>query len=365
MGDILKARLLDMGTVSCLRSQSIYHAVTDCMQPDGEVTISLMRPNAPYVSIGYFQEAEQEVDLAYCADHRMPVIRRHVGGGAVLLDGNQLFFHVILPQAKAQALGLPATLGERFAFLARPPIAAYQRLGVPANFRPINDIHVNGRKIGGTGVGEIGAGLVFAGSMMLDFDTRLMARVLKLPDEKMRDKVNQSLNDYMTTLTKEKGAAPPLAEVADALVNAFEETFGLDLIPSLPTAEEMEAVYRWDETLSSPEWFNQVRLKEQPTRSVKISSSVRVLQGAHKAPGGMIRVTLRVVDDVIDDVLISGDFPVSPQAALADVTGAFTGLKFSPAAIEGAVRQVFGRGGFDMAGVGEADFQTVFQRVVA
>lgn len=360
----MKARLLDMGSVSPLRSQSIYHAITSCMRPDSDVAITLMRPNARYVSIGYFQEAGREVDLAYCAENRLPVIRRHVGGGAVLLDEDQLFFHVMLPSARAREFGLPLNLRERFEYLARPPIAAYRELGVEADFKPINDIHVKGRKIGGTGVGEIEEGLVFAGSMMFDFNTTLMARVLNIPDEKMRDKISESLESYMSTMVKELGMRPALEIVAEALTKAFEQTYGLELIPSMPTPEEMDALYQWDEQLIDEQWLHGVRLKPEKHRAVKIAAEVHVLHAQHKAPGGLIRATVRVANGQIEDVLISGDFPVTPKDALHSLAARFEGANLDRSELEKRIAAAFDSRSFEFAGVEAADFSTLFQQII-
>lgn len=368
----MKARLLDMGMVGPLRSQSIYHAITDCMQPDSDVVISLMRPSRPYVSIGYFQEAAREVELDFCEQRGMPVIRRHVGGGAVLLDRDQLFFHIVLPRARAREFGLPAALGDRFAYLAAPPIEAYRRLGVPAEFRPVNDIHVRGRKIGGTGVGEIGEGIVFAGSMMFDFDTALMARVLKVPDEKLRDKIAGSMEQYMTTLRKELGDKPPLAEVAETLAAAFEQVYGLELVPSMPTPDEVDAMVRWDRVLSDPDWLHAVRLPGDPagdaddaaSRDVKIAAHVRVLHAQHKAPGGMVRLTARVVEGRVDDLLISGDFPVAPKTALTDLAEHLRGAPVALEALGERLEEAWRQGAIETAGVQPEDFGTLFQQLV-
>ncbi len=69
----MKVRLLDMGMVSPLRSQSIYHGITATMTPGADPAILLCRPKSTYVSIGYFQEAGMEVDLAFCDENNIPV----------------------------------------------------------------------------------------------------------------------------------------------------------------------------------------------------------------------------------------------------------------------------------------------------
>src|SRR3972149_4838367 len=102
-------RLLDLGTVDPLRSQTIFHAVGYAMTDGSPDTIMLISPDAPYVSIGRHQDVDREVDRAVCAELGFPVIRREVGGGAVYLDGNQLFTQWIFA-----AEHLPATVEERF-----------------------------------------------------------------------------------------------------------------------------------------------------------------------------------------------------------------------------------------------------------
>src|SRR3972149_1363713 len=104
----MRVRLLDLGTVPYLESQTIFHAVAYAMQDGDPDTISLMSPGSPYVSIGFHQEADKEIDLDYCRANDIPVLRREVGGGAAYLDGGQLFGPFIsdteLPHRQAEEL---------------------------------------------------------------------------------------------------------------------------------------------------------------------------------------------------------------------------------------------------------------------
>src|SRR6266536_2178521 len=144
-------RLLDLGALSPLRSQTVYHAVAYALTPESLDTIILVNSRQPYVCIGYHQDLDKEVDMAACQARALPILRREVGGGAVYLDSGQVFTQWIF-----QRDHLPHDLEARFALYVRPLVETYQALGIHAYHRPINDIHVDGKKIGGTGAARLG-----------------------------------------------------------------------------------------------------------------------------------------------------------------------------------------------------------------
>src|SRR5512147_2824077 len=228
-----KIRLLYMEGVSPLRSQTVYHAVGYAMREDTPDTIILVSPSDPYVCIGYHQDIEKEVDLEYCAAHRLPVYRREVGGGAVYLDSGQLFTQWIFHREN-----LPASLEERFKLYIDPLVATYQALGINATHRPINDVHVNGKKIGGTGAAQMGIAEILVGSLMYTFDKKTMSQVLKVPSEKMRDKIFESLEAYMTTMTEQLGSMPDRVMVTDLYIKKVAEALGAEIYEGEWTAEE-------------------------------------------------------------------------------------------------------------------------------
>jgi ferredoxin len=129
--------------VQCAGSRDQTLGVGYAMKPGTPDTIILAGPTDPYVCIGYHQELEKEVDVDYCREHGLPIYRREVGGGAVYLDQGQVFTQWIF-----HGHNLPASLDERFALYIRPLVDTYQSFGIPAHHRPVNDIHVQGKKSG-------------------------------------------------------------------------------------------------------------------------------------------------------------------------------------------------------------------------
>ena len=255
---MVETRLLDLGTVSALRSQTLFHAIAETAAADDAPTLCVLSPDAPYVSIGYHQDAAEEIDLDFCRERAVAVLRRRVGGGAVLLDADQLFFHLILPERSLERLGLSARLDRRYRELAAPALMAYRRLGLAAEFRPPNDLFAGGRKIGGTGAASIGEAFVFVGSLMRRFDHALMARVLRFEDEALRDRVARSIENGVTSIERELGAAPAMDDVRRALLEGFREAMPVAFVERPLAPAELDAIARLDAEFPGDDWLHHV-----------------------------------------------------------------------------------------------------------
>ncbi len=319
-------RLLNLGLVPPIRSQTIYHAVGHAMDADTPDTIILVAPDHPYVCIGYHQDLEREVDLDYCRDHGLPVTRREVGGGAVYLDAGQLFVQWVLHRD-----ALPPSLEAKFDLYIRPLVETYQALGIPAYHRPVNDIHVAGKKIGGTGAAQMGEAEVLVGSLMFTFDKATMARVLKVSSEKMRDKIFESLEQYMTTMAEQLPALPDRAAVADLYLARAAAALGRQIVPGEPTAAELALATELDARFVSDEWLYQKGTLRRT--GVKIHEDVHVAEGVFKAPGGLIRATVRVRQGRVDGLELAGDFTMFPAGAISGLQAAALGAELARAVL--------------------------------
>ena len=135
-----------LGPIDSIFTQSLWHAAA-LLRSKGVIQrniLSINWPTYPIVSCGYHQIVSQAVDLDYCNTHHIPVIRRAVGGGAVYLDSNQLFYHFIL---HTDTSNIPRSVKGFYHTLLKPVVQTYRDLGVNATYKPINDILVNNRKI--------------------------------------------------------------------------------------------------------------------------------------------------------------------------------------------------------------------------
>lgn len=321
-------RVIDAGYVEPLQSMAIFHAIAATMQPGDSPVLTLVNPTRPFVSVGLHQDIEIEVDTAYCARAGLPILRRDVGGGAVYLNRDQMFFHFIYPYQEA-----PARVEAIYQYFMAPVLATYQSLGVPAVFRPVNDIHVHGRKIGGTGSARIENATVMVGSFMFDFDMDTMVQCLKVSSEKFRDKLRQGMQDYMTTLTRELGVPPERDAVKQGFLDAIRQHLQREPEISHLTAAERASLADVEQWLQDPEWVQQKGRKLVPT-GVKIAAGTYLVEGVHKARGGLIRTRMLLRDHCLEDLEISGDFTVLPADGVERLAAALRGVRL-PAAGEG------------------------------
>jgi len=349
MEDKVKVRLLDLGQVSYLRSQTVYHGVAYAMDEASPDTITLMSPAEPYVCVGYHQEVEKEIGVEYCRAHDIPILRREVGGGAVYLDSGQLFWHVIFHRER-----VPRQVEEIYRLFLQGPVEAHRAMGIPAYHRPVNDIQVEGRKIGGTGAANIGQAVVVAGSLIFDFNYELMASVLKVPSEKFRDKVYRSLQEYLTTIRRELGRkAPSPEEGKEILIEKFAETLGVEIERGELTRREEEVISQLDARFLSEEWIYQKG--GLPKEGVKIAEGVQVLEATYNAPGGLIRATARLRDDRIDDLTLSGDFFFYPAEQLALLEETLEGAALKEEELKARISDFYAINGIQSPGVAVED----------
>lgn len=339
------------GKVSWLESQLIYHAMASL----GREGLILLSPETPYVCVGYHQDVDQEVDLEFCRAGGIPMFRRQVGGGAVFLDGRQYFFQLVLRRENPL---VPPRRELFYRTFLQPVIQVYRRIGIPAEYKPVNDVIVETRKISGTGVGEIEDCIVFVGNLIYDFDYAAMSRVLKIPDEKFRDKVKKTIEENLSTIRRELGPEQAESWTEPALNALLIEEFQGILGPLEPRGrdraldDKIEELTSW---MHSEAWLHR-QGRRRNRREITIRSGVRVVHRMHKAAGGLIRAVFELRDGRYADVSLSGDWFCYPPDALGRLETMLEGR--APQEVPEIVDRFY-EGVVETPGVGREDWLAV------
>ena len=333
----------NLGTVAWQESQLYYHALAHL----GRSGLLLLQPASPYVCLGFHQDARKEVDLDYVRQAAIPLFRREVGGGAVYLDRGQLFYQFVFHKDDP---ALPASKDAFYRTFLAPAVKTFRDFGLDAAFKPVNDILVNGRKISGNGAAEIGDSVVLVGNFMMDFNYDQMTRVLRVPDEKFRDKIHKSLQENLTTMGRELGEAPAMETIADRLLANSAELVGGWEPAKIDDEIRAKADELW-EIYGQRDWtfFNDVR--QETGREVKIAEGVTVVQKAVKLPGGLVHLTADKRDGRIYGIHLSGDFFIYPQHAVPELEAALEGAEFDMAALAETIADFFKTHGIEAPGI--------------
>lgn len=341
-----KMHLFDLGELPYQQSMLIFHTLAR-MNVEGLVLVS---PKEPFISVGYFQNLEKEVDIEYCKKEGLPIFRREVGGGTVYLDKDQIFYHTIWNKDNPI---FPKRVSDIYKFLSVPPIDTYEEFGIQTKFREVNDIvTTQGRKIAGLGGADIDDSMVFVGSMMMDFDYERMSKAIKVPDEKFRDKVFKTIEENVTTMKRELDRLPPRQMIIDELVKRYEGQIG-KLTPVKLNDDIVQKMTELAVWFSSPEFM--YRKTPSIPKGVKIREGVELIYEMYKAQGGLIRSAQEVQDNRLNDIDISGDFSLYPKRELGELESALKGTDREKSDITATVQEFYEESEVETPGVKPKD----------
>ncbi|MEJ2757434.1 MAG: lipoate--protein ligase [Anaerolineales bacterium] len=333
--------------VSWEHSQTLYHAAAYL----GREALFILRPATPYICIGCHQDAKVVIDMDFAGRANIPVFRREVGGGAVYLDGDQLFYQLVIRADRPEVPSRKKTFYEKF---LQPVIDTYRAFGVDAVYKPVNDIIANQRKISGNGAAEINEMVILVGNFIIDFPYEMMSKTLRVPDEKFRDKVYKTLNDNLTTMIRETGNAPSTEALGKDVIARFTHILGEG---EFKTEIDDELRKKADELFAemhTPEFLFE-NDRRTPDTSVKIREGVYVVRNAYKADGGLIQVTAVKIGDILKDVHISGDFFFYPAADLSELEDALQGVSAEQDVVVEAIREFYAQREIESPGVEPED----------
>lgn len=334
--------------VSWEHSQSIYHAAAYL----GRDALFILRPATPYISIGCHQDANVVIDMAFAEAHQIPVFRREVGGGAVYLDGEQLFYQLVV---RADHPEVPHRKKDFYEKFLQPVIETYRAFGVDAVYKPVNDIITNRRKISGNGAAEINDMFILVGNFIMDFPYEMMTKCLRVPDEKFRDKIYKTMTENLTTMIRETGSAPSTKALAEDVISRYQLMLGEGEIKTEIDDELRQKAAELFAIMHTPEWLLD-NDRRTPDTSVKIREGVYVVRNAYKADGGLIQVTAVQTDGVMSEVHISGDFFFYPASDLSDLEQALQGVSADQESVAEAIRKYYAQREIESPGVQPEDF---------
>jgi lipoic acid synthetase/lipoate-protein ligase A len=146
---------------------------------------------APTVIFGRNQVVENEVNLEYCREHDIRVVRRKSGGGCVYADMDNLMLSMV-------------TDGDNVGFTFNRFVTMIQlalhKIGVNATSTTHNDIMIGDRKVCGTAFYQLPGRSIVHSTMLYDTNMQHMLNAITPGVEKLEKKGIQSVRQRITLL---------------------------------------------------------------------------------------------------------------------------------------------------------------------
>lgn len=235
-----KIRTLETGYNPAALNMAIDESL---METAGEMPIlRIYGWSPPAVSIGYFQSMNEEVDFAKCGQIGVDVVRRLTGGGAVLHEFELTYSFVTKEY--------PQNIMESYRWICEAIVMSIKRLGFDASFVPLNDIVIANKKVSGNAQTRKKGVLLQHGTILLDIDVSKMFSVLKVPSEKIRDKMIKDAKERVTSLS-----GTTFDDMTTSLKTSFAEKFQCTLLEDTLSSKEISRA-KWlaERKYSSKEW---------------------------------------------------------------------------------------------------------------
>lgn len=341
-------RVIDTGLRRAAENIALNRALLEARQADEIPSTLRFLRFTPCALLGFHQSAEQELNVDYCAAQGVDIQRRITGGGAIYFDETQLGWELYLHKRDLGMADMQAITRRICEAAAR----GIQALGVDAQFRPRNDIEVEGKKISGTGGAFDGDALMFQGTLLIEFDVEKMLRVLRIPAEKLSDKAIASARERVANLADRLGYVPSMQAVQAALTQAFADEFSVTFAAEdLSPREQVRFEHAFAE-IDTNDW---VHMLGHPQSDTPIAEAVQ------KFPGGLVRASVAYDQPRrrIKQVWFSGDFFVSPKRAIVDLEAALRDTAWDDC--PHLVSEFFTQANIDLLGLQPVDFVTVMR----
>jgi lipoate-protein ligase A len=171
---------------------------------------------------------EEEVDIEACNKRDVDYVRRRTGGGAVYHDRDGELTYSLIVNTDHRLIS--NDFQKTYETLCSGLVLGLRRMGIPAEFKPINDIIVDGKKISGNAQTR-GMEVHQHGTILREVNPALMFTLLKVPDEKIRDKMIRSVGERVVSINGYLKRNATFEELREALVSGFEEAFKIELVP--------------------------------------------------------------------------------------------------------------------------------------
>ncbi len=205
------------------------------------------------VTIGYFQEIEKYVNTDYCRKNGISITRRDTAGGTVL-------HHMELTYSFTLSLNngiVPVSVEDSFRSIISPLINSINSFTINAEYRPVNDIVVNNRKISGSAQVRKRGILQQHGTLILDIDRSIISSAIRMDEAKLKKRGFSSGAESVTSIRDETGIEINedfIEKLRMIIIEKFSKSFNINFSDRGLSDTEIEIMELSRKKYASDDW---------------------------------------------------------------------------------------------------------------
>jgi lipoate-protein ligase A len=318
-------------------------------------TLALIAFEKSSACLFYYNDPEKELDLEFCRQKDIEIGRRDTGGSPYWADPGTLLIYFWFN--RKQVSGFPDTIVGGYRFLIGTAAQAIsERFGIPAVYRPLNDMEVSGKKIAGHTVTFLGDACRWGcGPQILKPRMDLMSRALKVPPEKYADKEAKTVEARVTNFEEVLGRAPSFEEIKQTYVFALERAMKMKFQEGVFSPEEERLIEKQTAAIFSKDWLT--AMTERRKLGDDLSAGWPRGEHAIKVPQGpLIRAIVLLDGKVIRNISLTGSIHCIPVQLVEEMETGIRGLEGRAEVVTKVIQDLFSRPGVQVAGCSPEHF---------
>ncbi len=244
--------------------------------------------NKPSIIVGKHQNTMAEINHEYVKEHKIDVVRRLSGGGAVFHDLGNLNFTFI------QNVNEDSNLVD-FKKYTKPIIDVLHKLGVDAKFEGRNDIMIDGKKVSGNAEHVFKKRVLHHGTLLFSSKMADLSKALRVNPLKYQDKGVKSVRSRVTNISDYLVKEMTVLEFHDEILDYIMKTNENSSIYNYSEHDLAEINKLAKEKYASWEWNYGYSPKYNFEKLIKTK-------------GGSIEIQMNIEKGIIKNIKIYGDF---------------------------------------------------------
>lgn len=311
-------QVIDSGYETCFQSIAMDKTLLDACNKQGiSNTIRFFQYNSACITLGYYQNAEQEVRLSFCQDNGIDVSRRLTGGKTIYWDREATFgWEVVLYQQDVVTSQQIEILNRKIGLAL---VCGLKALGLNVHYQYPSTIELDGCEIGWFSGTCAGQAFLYQGYLYSkDIDVRTLLCALRIPREKLQNKDLNKYRQKFTSLAAALNEIPALNTVKSALIKGFCQVFHISAVMNHgPISKECFDI-AYQEVVAT-QWV----FKEE---KALLPNSYQVRNTYTEQAFMTVSVSLDMNQHFITGISITGDFAAYPFDIIEKIESHLIGL---------------------------------------